>query len=143
GINALDGVIQTFNGVNALRQHVRSSARIHGIITHGGDAPNIVPKYAACRFRVRATNLAYMEELAKKVINCAKGAALSSGARLEYHDFAPTYENEVPSPTVAERMRANFAEIGRAMAAEREPGGGMGSTDFGNVSRRVPAACAM
>lgn len=143
GVNALDAVIQTFNGVNALRQHVRSSARIHGIITHGGDAPNIVPKYAACRFRVRAHNLAYMEELAEKVINCARAGALATGARLEMKDFAPTYENEVASPTVTERMRANFVAIGRAMESEREKGGGMGSTDFGNVSRRVPAACAM
>jgi amidohydrolase len=142
GINALDAVIQTFNGVNALRQHVRSSARIHGIITHGGDAPNIVPKYAACRFRVRASTLAYMEELAEKVINCARAGALATGARLEFRDFAPTYENELPNPTVAERMRANFAALGRPLAPERDPGGGMGSTDFGNVSRRIPSACA-
>ncbi len=141
GVNALDAVIQTFNAIAALRQQVRSDARIHGIITHGGDAPNIIPKYAAARFRVRATTLAYMNELAERVINCALGAALATGTRLEFHDFAPTYENQIPSTLLAERMRDNFVGLGRPMEIEGGVGG-MGSTDFGNISRRIPAMYA-
>ena len=140
GINALDAVIQTYNAINALRQHVRPDVRIHGIITHGGDAPNIVPKYAACRFRIRAADLPYLEELSEKVINCARGAALATGARLEHRDFAPTYENQLPNSVLAELAGANFQQLGRTMESKRLRGG-MGSTDFGNVSRRVPALC--
>jgi amidohydrolase len=140
GINALDAVIQTFNAINALRQHVRPDVRIHGIITHGGEAPNIVPKYAACRFRIRAADLPYLEELGERVLNCARAGALATGARLEHHDFAPTYENQVPNAVLAELAGANFERLGRPMESKRLTGG-MGSTDFGNVSRRVPAVC--
>jgi amidohydrolase len=140
GINALDAVLQTYNAINALRQHVRSDARIHGIITHGGEAPNIVPKYAACRFRVRAADLPCLEELVERVINCARAGALATGARLEHHDFAPTYQNQLPNSVLAELASANFDQLGRAMESKRLRGG-MGSTDFGNVSRRVPALC--
>lgn len=139
GINALDAVIQTYNGINALRQHVRSDARIHGIITHGGDAPNVVPRYAACRFRVRAADITYMNELFEKVLNCARGAALATGARLEHHDFAPAYENQLPNTVLAELGRANLAAVGRVIPPSAR--GGSGSTDFGNVSRRVPGFC--
>jgi amidohydrolase len=141
GINALDAVIQTYNAINALRQHVRSDVRIHGIITHGGDAPNIVPKYAACRFRIRAADLPYLEELGERVLNCARAGALATGARLEHHDFAPTYENQVPNGTLAELARSNFSQLGLPMESKRMVQGGMGSTDFGNVSRRVPSVC--
>jgi amidohydrolase len=140
GINALDAVIQTFNGINALRQHVRQDVRIHGIITHGGEAPNIVPKYAACRFRIRAADLTYLDDLYERVLNCARAGALATGARLEFRDFAPTYENQIPNSVLAEQMQGNFATIGRPVA-QRQHEGGMGSTDFGNVSRRVPSIC--
>ena len=115
GINALDAVILTYNAINALRQHVRSDVRIHGIITHGGEAPNIVPKYAACRFRIRAADLAYLDELGERVINCARAGALATGARLEHHDFAPTYQNQIANSVLAELASGNF---GQARAAD-------------------------
>ena len=82
GINALDAVIQTFTGLNALRQHVRDDVRIHGIITAGGQSPNIVPDYAACCFRVRARDRQYLETTFERVLACAEGAARVTGARL-------------------------------------------------------------
>lgn len=75
GINALDAVLQTFNSINALRQHITSDARIHGIITEGGKAANIVPDYAVAQFYVRAANREYVNELVEKVKKCAEGAS--------------------------------------------------------------------
>jgi amidohydrolase len=141
GINALDALIQTFVGIGLLRQQVRADARIHGIITHGGDAPNIIPKYAASRFRVRAADLAYMNELFERVVAVARGAAEATGCRFEHHDFAPAYEDQLSNAVLAERLAASFAEVGRPMPTGQPTREGMGSTDFGNVSRRVPAFC--
>ena len=83
GINALDAVIQTFNAINALRQQTRSNARIHGIITKGGDAPNVIPDLAEAFFYVRNETERYTEELTTKVINCARSAEIATGTQLE------------------------------------------------------------
>jgi metal-dependent amidase/aminoacylase/carboxypeptidase family protein len=82
GINALDAVILLFNEINALRQHVTDDVRIHGIITHGGDAPNIIPEYAKARFFIRAATRKDLNELTKRVKAIAEGAALATGAKL-------------------------------------------------------------
>src|SRR5207249_3025192 len=75
GVNALDAAVQTYTNVAMLRQQVRTDARIHGIITHGGAAPNIIPEFAAATFYVRSINLDYMWELQKRVVACAEAAA--------------------------------------------------------------------
>ena len=135
GINALDAIILTYNGINALRQHLRDDARIHGIITHGGDAPNIVPEYAAARFYVRAADVPYTRDVIDKVRGCAEGAALATGARLEFGEFAPHYENRLPNPVLSDLWEANMAALGLTLD---EPEERMGSSDIGNVSQVVP-----
>ena len=135
GINALDAVILTYNGINALRQHLRDDARIHGIITHGGDAPNIVPEYAAARFYVRAADVPYTRVVIDKVRACAEGAALATGARLEFGEFAPHYENRLPNPVLSDLWEANMVTFGLVLG---EPDERMGSSDIGNVSQVVP-----
>ncbi|MFZ5916316.1 MAG: M20 family metallopeptidase [Chloroflexota bacterium] len=137
GINALDAIILTFNGINALRQHLRDDARIHGIITHGGDAPNIVPEYAAARFYVRAVDVPYTEEMIQKVRGCAEGAALMTGARLEFEEYAPHYENMLSNPVLAHLFEANMAALGIALSPPEDKER-MGSTDMGNVTQVVP-----
>ena len=137
GVNALDAVIQTYNGINALRQHLRDDARVHGIITHGGDAPNIVPKYAAARFYVRAADVPYTEEMIEKVRACAEGAALTTGARLEFKEYAPHYENMLSNPVLADLAEANMATLGIKVSPPQKKER-MGSTDMGNVTQVVP-----
>ena len=88
GINALDAVIQTFNGINALRQHLRDDVRVHGIITEGGTVPNIVPEKASCFFYVRAHDLVEVVRVKEKVVACAQGAALAAGCRLHIDEDA-------------------------------------------------------
>ena len=136
GINALDGVLLTYNGINALRQHVRDNVRIHGIVTMGGDAPNIVPDKAAARFFLRAGDLAYLKELVRKVENCAKGAALATGAELVVRTFNNIYEPMKSNPVLAEVLTRNLILEGLSVEGVKK---GKGSTDFGNVSRVVPS----
>jgi amidohydrolase len=138
GVNALDAVILTFNGIGALRQHVRDDARIHGIITHGGDAPNIVPAYAAASILVRAADTPYATEVLEKVRACAEGAALATGTRLEITQASPRYDARWPNPRLVALAKANLEALGLEVeiAGERER---MGSSDIGNVSQVVPA----
>ena len=140
GINALDAVIQTFVGVNALRQHVRSDVRIHGIITDGGQSPNIVPAHACCRFRIRSENREYLAEVIKRVRACAEAAATATGARLAARATAAMYEEMRPNKVVAELMSGNLVHLGRVLYTA--PLTSKASSDLGNVSQRIPAACA-
>jgi metal-dependent amidase/aminoacylase/carboxypeptidase family protein len=140
GINALDALIVMFTSVGLLRQQVRSDARIHGVITNGGSAPNVIPDYTTCRFRVRAIDPAYARELVQRVVACAEAGARATGTRMEWKEYMPPYLNMVPNQRLGESLRDNLAALGRT-AREREKKGGSGSTDFGNVSHRIPAAC--
>ena len=137
GINALEAMIQSFTAINSLRQHIKSSARIHGIITDGGQASNVVPDHSAGEFIVRAEEDDYLEELKKKVINCFKGAATSTGARLKYKwdelRYAPIRNNMALARLFVDNMRS----LGRSV--DLPDSGGFGSTDMGNVSQIVPA----
>lgn len=137
GINALDAVILLFNGINALRQQLRPDARIHGIITEGGKAPNIIPDRAVARFYIRAKDKKYMLEVKEKVIACANGAELATGAKLSYSNFELGFDNLVTNRTMANAFRANLEKLGCVDIVEEEEG--VGSTDMGNVSQVVPA----
>jgi amidohydrolase len=141
GINALDAVIQTFNSVNALRQHLKPDVRIHAIITHGGGAVNVVPAYAACRFRIRSVSASYRDEVVEKVLRAAGAAAQATGATFKYKEYAYAYDNFVPNRRLNDVFKANLEALGVPMDVKpREEG--MGSTDYGTVSQRMPASCA-
>lgn len=105
GVNALDAVNLMFAGVNALRQHMKSDARVAGIITEGGMACNVVPDKASCRYYIRSKERSYLRELTQKIINCAKGAALMTGAELEYHNFENSYDNLIYNESLRNLLR--------------------------------------
>jgi len=137
GINALDACIQTFNNINALRQHLTPDVRIHGIITHGGDAPNIVPEYASASFSVRAATSERSFAVLAKVIRCAEAGAMAAGAQLKYRHLTH-YANRISNPTMATLFADNMASLGQELQLA-EPGERMGSSDMGNVSQLVPS----
>jgi amidohydrolase len=137
GINALDAMIIMFNSVGLLRQQVRPDARIHGVITYGGSAPNVIPSYTTCRFRVRASDPAYASELVERVIACAQAGALATGATMEWQAYTRPYLNMKPNHALGAVFRTNLQAIGWEVQERRERTGA-GSTDFGNVSHRVP-----
>jgi len=108
GINALDAVVQLYNAISMLRQQVRSDVRIHGIILSGGAAANIIPDYAAIRYRTRADDTEYLAEVVERVIACAEGAAKATRCRLEWTEYMPGYENTMPNSVLLDLMVANL-----------------------------------
>jgi amidohydrolase len=137
GVNALDAVVLLYNAVSVMRQQVRSDVRIHGIILSGGAAANIIPDYAAIRYRTRADDSDYLAEIVERVVACAEGAAKATGCRLEWTEYMPGYENTMPNKVLLDLMSDNLRTLGLTVNNERRRSG-RGSTDFGNVSRRVP-----
>lgn len=138
GINALDAVIQTFNSINALRQHVKSDVRIHGIIPEGGKAANVVPDHAIAQFYVRANSRSYVNEVVEKVKACAKGAALATGARLETSFYELSYDDLITNETLSTVFTNNLIDLGIVPNEIHDKGDG-GSLDMGNVSQVCPS----
>ena len=138
GINALEAMLQSFAAINSLRQHIKSTARIHGIITDGGEAANVVPAHSAANFIVRARDDAYLDELKQRVLNCFIGAATASGARLEYKWESTRYAPMRNNLTLARLFRQNMQSVGRRMQFFN-PDSAFGSTDMANVSQVVPS----
>jgi amidohydrolase len=139
GINALDGVLQTFNSINALRQHVKPDVRIHGVITEGGKAANVVPDYAVAQFYVRASTRAYVDEVTEKVKACANGAALATGTKLKISNYEFSYDDMQTNQTLSDVYTKNLISLGVSEQSITEDQGDHGSLDMGNVSQVVPA----
>lgn len=137
GINALDGVLTLFSGINALREHTRTDARIHGIITEGGKAPNIVPDLAKAHFYVRAGDTKYLTELVERVKNCARGASLAAGTTLEMRNNETSYANLITNQALSQTYVKHLTAMGVTEIKEPKPLGG--STDMGDVSHVCPA----
>jgi amidohydrolase len=138
GINALDAIILAFNAVNALRQQIKEKARIHGVITHGGEIANVIPDYTAAKFIIRARDLEYLEELKQKVLDCFVGASVSTGTKLKYEWGDITYDSMKNNMSLAEVFADNMNSLGRT-AGPVHSDYGFGSTDMANVSHVVPA----
>ncbi|SKC84968.1 M20 family metallopeptidase [Maledivibacter halophilus] len=136
GINALDAAINTFVNINALRQHIKSTSRIHGIIKEGGKAANIVPDLAIAQFYVRATTKTYLNELVEKVKNCANGAAIATGAKLDISNYEASYDNLITNEILSNLYCQNLKEMGVEEIHEARES--FGSLDIGNVSQVVP-----
>lgn len=137
GINALDALMLAWSSVSALRQLMRSDARIHGVITEGGLAPNVIPDRTTARFVIRAADNRYLEELRLRVLACFEGAALATGCTLEYA-FGETSELVRTNRPLAAAFAANTLRLGRTMKPRRG-GETRGSTDLGNVSTLIPS----
>ena len=137
GINALEAMLLSFAAINSLRQHIKDKARVHGIITDGGEAANVVPAHSAGNFLVRAEDDAYLDELKEKVLDCFVSGATATGARLEYHWGEVRYAPMRNNMTLARLFRQNIQSLGRRMPLH-DPDRAFGSTDMGNVSQLVP-----
>ena len=136
GINALNSVIQLFNGIDALRQHVTPDVRMHGIITKGGVAANIVPDEAIADFYFRASTKERVTEVVEKVKKIAEGAALMTGATLEMERYELPYDDLNTNETLSEMFNSNLRELGITDIKEAKSTGG--SSDIGNVSYVAP-----
>ena len=137
GINALDALILTYNGINALRQHVTDDVRMHGIITNGGQAPNIVPEYAAGKFYLRAASAPGLENVYRRVEKIVEGAAAMTGAKGRMQPSQNRVENVIPTPSFDAVYARELAGFGFALQPS-DSRIGIGSSDVGNVSQVVP-----
>lgn len=135
GINALDAVLILFNSINALRQQTLETSRIHGIITEGGKAANIIPDLAIANFYVRTETLDTLQDLVEKVKNCAKGAALATGACLEITNYETTFADLVTNKTLSALYEKHLKSLGVTDIRTAKKGG---STDMGDVSHVCP-----
>ncbi|MFD2211554.1 M20 family metallopeptidase [Virgibacillus halophilus] len=137
GINALDGVIQLFNGINALREHVPSDVRMHGIITNGGEAANIVPEKAVAQFYVRADKREVLDDVVAKVKNIAHGAASMTGATVDISNYELSYDNMITNHALSDAFTQNLKTYSKHPVSPAVKA--TGSADMGNVSQVVPA----
>lgn len=139
GINALEALLQVFNGINGLRLHLPKDVNIHGVITDGGVAANVVPEYAAGRFYLRAANRATLNDVYEKVENIVKGAALATGATYEFGLFQNSVDDVIVTPSFDEIFFAHAQEAGvPADEIDTEAKTSLGSSDVGNVSQVIP-----
>lgn len=137
GHSALTACMDTFRLVDGQRVHFRDGVRVHGFITNGGQAVNIIPELAACEFGVRATNGHELERVRAIVERCARGAAMASGVRVDV-STRTGYSAMRNNFTLARRFGDHLAARGRS-AEESTDKVGAGSTDMGDVSQSVPA----
>ncbi len=140
GRNALDGLVLAYQSLGALRQHIRPTERIHGIITNGGQAPNIVPERASGRFYVRARNAKDLDPLKERVASCFQAGAAATGTSVELHWSPVDYEAIRFNEPLAHAFQQNAESLGREfIPLDALPSRFAGSTDMGNVSQRVPS----
>lgn len=140
GINAADALTIAQTSIGLLRQHLKHTDRVHGITTHGGDAPNVIPAHTAARYIVRAQNLEELEDVRRKVLRCFEAGAIATGAALEirggtkpYADLAHDHGMSAVYQRNAEALGRSFPDLG--VLGERMAA----STDMGNVSHAVPS----
>lgn len=140
GVNALDALVIAYQSIAALRQHIKGYERIHGIITNGGGAPNIVPESTAGRFYARSKNADELAALKARVESCFRAGAEATGAKVEIEWSGVDYLDIRYNAPLADAFRANAEALGREFfPLEKLPATVMGSTDMGNVSYRVPS----
>jgi amidohydrolase len=142
GVNALNAATLAFMATHMLRQEARRDANlvIHGIITEGGLASNIIPDRAVCDFGVRSSDDAYLDVMVDKVARCAEGAALAMGAKVKITK-RKLYRGKKVNGPLAEVLWNNYAAQGVQIRPWQETIKGipMASTDFGDVSQKIPA----
>lgn len=139
GLNALDALTISYSAIGALRQHISHTQRIHGIITKGGDAPNIVPRLTEARFYVRAASMEELHPLKQRVVRCFEAGALATGCELELHWFGNDYDVVTMNPTMGSIYDRNLTGVGRTALPRAVVESQAGSTDMGNVSKVVPS----
>ncbi|MEV6225321.1 M20 family metallopeptidase [Nocardia fluminea] len=139
GRNAGDAVTLTQVAVGLLRQHLRPGQQLHGIVSDGGVAPNIVPGRAELLYYLRAADSGSLDDLMRRAKACFEAGALATGCTHDIRTLAPTYTELTPDPILSAAYRAQITGLGRVpIAPELEVLRPLGSTDMGNVTNVVP-----
>lgn len=143
GINAADALVVAQTAIGLLRQHIRGTDRIHGIVTRGGDAPNVVPAHTTARYIVRSRKAEHLARLVRRVHLCFEAGAIATGCKMEISGGVKSYADMVHDADLAAAYQRNAEAVGREF---RAPSDGRfsavsaaGSTDMGNVSHVIPS----
>jgi amidohydrolase len=140
GVNAADALVVAQSAIGLLRQHIRPSDRVHGIVTRGGEAPNVVPAHTTARYYVRARSLGQLDEIRAKVLRCFEAGALATGCSLRIDDSPPVYADVRHDGVLAALYQANAEALGRRFVPPRpEFARFAASTDMGNISHALPS----
>lgn len=139
GINAADALTIAQVAIGLMRQHIRPTDRVHGIVTDGGDAPNIIPSHTGARYSVRARSLERLDRISEQVERCFEAGATATGATLDIKKSAP-YAQMEHDHAMVETYRANAEALGRSFSdVAGRPDLSGGSTDMGNISLAMPS----
>ncbi len=138
GINAADAITVAQTAIGLLRQHIRSTDRIHGIVTHGGDAPNVVPAHTTGKWYIRSRTLKELEDLEPRVYKSFEAGALATGCSHDVELMSPRYSEMVPDERMTDLYRANAESLGRVFVDYKGPAKIAGSTDMANISLAMP-----
>lgn len=136
GVNALDAAVMAYNALSVYRQQMKPQHSIHGVITDGGERPNVIPEKSELHYYIRAPTIAETRQLMKKCQDCFEGAALATGCTVEFVEEGNVYYDVQSNDILAKLFSKNASNLGLEMA---ETGGSLGSTDMGNVSYEVPS----
>ncbi len=139
GINAADALVVAQTAIGLLRQHIHPTDRIHGIVTCGGEAPNVVPAHTTARYNVRGRTQEDLEKVRAKVLRCLEAGALATGALMEVRETGPAYAEMRHDPVLGALYRSNAERLGRSFPDLGTGNQAIGSTDMGNVSQVLPA----
>lgn len=138
GVSALTPVLELFNLINAMRLEIADRGKILGVITKGGDEPIMIPDHCQAAFTVRSFDDQYKRHLFDKLIKTCEGLAAITGTRFEYQLTGPIYEDIRNNPVLERILEKNFTELGEIVGPRRKELG-IGTTDVGNVTHRIPA----
>lgn len=139
GVNAADAVTVAQVGIGLLRQQLTPGQMVHGIVTNGGQASNIIPGLAELRYTMRATNSESLRELESRMAGCFAAGAVATGCEHDVSETAPAYAELAPDAWLAETVRAEMVRVGRSpVPADVEASVPLGSTDMGNVTQVMP-----
>ena len=140
GVNAADAITVAQTAIGLLRQHMKATDRIHGIVTKGGEAPNIVPAHTSAKYYVRARTLDELADIREKVERCFEAGATATGCKLEIEDIGPPYSEMIHDHEIGALYRRNAEELGRTFLDVGPMINTSGaSTDMGNVSLKIPS----
>jgi amidohydrolase len=137
GVNAADALVVAQTAIGLLRQHLRAGDRVHGIVTKGGDAANVIPAFTTGNWMVRSETLDQLEEARVKVVRCFEAGALATGATLELTEDGDPYSEMRHDHDLSALYRRNAEALGRSFVDHSDRGAG--STDMGNISLAMPS----
>jgi amidohydrolase len=139
GVNAVDAITVAQVAIGLLRQQLAPGQMVHGIVTNGGQATNVIPARAEMHYTMRANDASSLSGLEQRMADCFLAGAVATGCEYQIAETEPAYHELTPDKWLADTFRAEMTRLGRTpVAVEVEAALPLGSTDMGNVTQVMP-----